>query len=146
MAAAHAAQQTQQNQLADFGGKVRHWERMKVRVHAHQGFGPGGETLHLGGFNLTKWMATDTPLAQDLCEPPKGIVPVKVPFKRARSPTPDPEEQAAKLPPRRSSRLSVSMVFLSPLLFFRSKTQALGIATRSEKTITDEVGCLRRYT
>ena len=77
MAAALATQQMQQNQLAEFGGRVRHWERIPVVVCGQRGFGPDGSEKTLGGFKITKWSATDTSIPQEQCVPKKGIEPVR---------------------------------------------------------------------
>lgn len=106
MAAAMQAQQMQQDQLANFGGRVRHWERVPVVLAGQQA--PDGQTV--GGFQVTKWVATNAPLDAERCEPPSGVEAVREPYKRARSPSPDPDgapRSRSKAPPRRSSRLSM---------------------------------------
>ena len=128
MAAALATEQMQRNQLAEFGGRVRHWEREKVVVCGQVGYGRDGSEHRVGGFQVSKWVATDAPLTADKCGPPKGIEPVRVPFKRTRSPSPDPDgsrgaKGGKKLPPRRSSRLSMTQTEMSSEQFMISEEQ-----------------------
>ena len=106
MAAQMATQQLQQQQLAELGGRVRHWERVRVIVNAssvgstsryqdasqqHKPVGRRGSHGArgiLGGFEATRWTPTDAPLPEGVCKAPADLEPVSEAIVDCGRPTP----------------------------------------------------------